>query len=651
MRATSVNSMRHRIMAPATRVFCRLGFKAKAIVITGTFLIPIILLGTSFWTTAQQRITFTQQELRGAGVLASLVPLYQGVIETRNTLRASLADSSLNDDYLRVRDATAAAIAATMAQLEAEGDQFGLLEDISSIEERWKGAIAADASGARPERTPYGPIAADFVDMASRLASDSNLILDPDAASYFVISCIAGSLPTAIENFGQVWGWSAYGQANGYLNSTGSRVLRDRSITASLRIEECRNALQRASAADPSLTPQQLQLSVLDDAQAYIDSAIAALKTPHSDNQPSLYDQGLEIEKAIFSFYREGLMVIEALLNQRQDADSWYRDSRLLIVAASLLLATWLFFAFYLVTRNGMAEVDRHLTAMKQGDLTTHLEPWGTDEAAGLMRSLKETQASIREIVNTVRTSSRLIVTTSAEIASASNELAQRTERTALNLQESATAVRQMSRGADQSAQGIRNTAAEAQGNAAVAADSGRIVNEVVQTMGRINDSSSHISQIITTIDSIAFQTNILALNASVEAARAGEQGRGFAVVASEVRQLAQRSADAAREIKTLIEESMSEVQAGTAVVGRAGDAMTELVATASRVDKLLSEVSTAVQEQASGVTQVDGMLNELDQMTQQNASMVQESAAAAAQLRDQSVELGRQVERFKLPA
>jgi methyl-accepting chemotaxis protein len=267
------------------------------------------------------------------------------------------------------------------------------------------------------------------------------------------------------------------------------------------------------------------------------------------------------------------------------------------------------------------------------------------------MLSLHDMQASLRTIVSRVRSSSESIVHASTEIASASMDLSARTEQTASNLEESAASMEQISSTVKHTADNVKQAALVAQGNSQSAARGGAVIKDVVTTMQDINASSKKISDIIGTIDGIAFQTNILALNAAVEAARAGEQGRGFAVVASEVRSLAQRSAQAAREIKTLITSSVEKVESGARVVNGAGDTMHELVDNAERMNSLLSEISTAASEQSSGVAQVGAAVHQLDEMTQQNAALVEQTAAAASGLRDQAQNLATEVARFRLPA
>ncbi|MDR3368218.1 methyl-accepting chemotaxis protein [Rhodoferax sp.] len=321
------------------------------------------------------------------------------------------------------------------------------------------------------------------------------------------------------------------------------------------------------------------------------------------------------------------------------------------IVLISMLVAVYLFLSFYRVMDGGLKETRRHLHAMTAGDLTTSPSPWGHDEAARLMLDLRQMQNSLRDMVLRVRHSSDEIVHSSAEIASGAMDLSARTEQAAANLEESAASMEEISSTVKITSDHTAEAARVAQNNAETAAQGGRVMREVVQTMENIRGSSARIGEIIGTIDGIAFQTNILALNAAVEAARAGEQGRGFAVVASEVRSLAQRSAAAAREIKTLIGTSVEQVESGSNIVQKAGDTIEDIVQSSHRVSGLLSEIATGAREQSLGIGQIGQSVQDLDRMTQQNAALVEETAAASSAMKDQANTLADEVARFQLPA
>ena len=325
------------------------------------------------------------------------------------------------------------------------------------------------------------------------------------------------------------------------------------------------------------------------------------------------------------------------------------RTVSIAVIALGLLFAVW--FGWVLargISRPLQRAVDIS-DAIAQGDLNQTIDTTGSDELSALMRALSAMQASLSKVVTTVRQGSEGVATASAEIASGNHDLSSRTESQASALEQTAASMEELSSTVKQNADNARQANQLAMSASTVAVQGGEVVGQVVQTMKGINDASRKISDIISVIDGIAFQTNILALNAAVEAARAGEQGRGFAVVASEVRSLAGRSAEAAKEIKTLISASVERVEQGTVLVDQAGATMQEVVSSIRRVTDIMGEISAASQEQSLGVAQVGEAVTSLDQTTQQNAALVEQMAAAASSLNSQAGELVQAVSVFKL--
>ncbi len=288
-------------------------------------------------------------------------------------------------------------------------------------------------------------------------------------------------------------------------------------------------------------------------------------------------------------------------------------------------------------------------TTVAAGDLTSQISASGKDETADLLRALKTMNDSLVKVVGEVRVASDSVATGSEEIATGTLDLSQRTEEQASNLEETAASMEELTVTVKQNADTARQASQLAQGASDAATRGGEVVGQVVTTMQDITNSSKKIADIISVIDGIAFQTNILALNAAVEAARAGEQGRGFAVVAGEVRNLAQRSAAAAKEIKDLITASVERVETGSQLVAQAGDSVSDIVTQVKRVTDLINEITSASNEQASGIAQVGDAVAQLDQVTQQNAALVEQSTAAAESLKAQAARLIEVVGVFNL--
>jgi methyl-accepting chemotaxis protein len=350
----------------------------------------------------------------------------------------------------------------------------------------------------------------------------------------------------------------------------------------------------------------------------------------------------------------EQLRAHEGELLAGREADVLARKSamRRTLVGGGLIAAVLAVFMAYQLGRNISIPLRRAVTLagrVAQGDLTAEVKVRTGDEAGELMAALKTMNASLVSIVSQVRAGTTTIETAAHEISAGNQDLSQRTEEQAGALEETASSMEELTSTVNQNADNARQAKQLAASAADTALRGGEVVSEVVTTMASINEASRKISDIIGVIDGIAFQTNILALNAAVEAARAGEQGRGFAVVASEVRNLAQRSANAAREIKELIKNSVERVDAGSRLVDQAGSTMEEVVQSVKRVADIIGEIAAASEEQRAGIEQVNGAIVRMDQGTQQNAALVEEAAAAAEAMREQAAALARLVGTFQL--
>jgi methyl-accepting chemotaxis protein-1 (serine sensor receptor) len=321
----------------------------------------------------------------------------------------------------------------------------------------------------------------------------------------------------------------------------------------------------------------------------------------------------------------------------------------LIAIIAGLGLAAWIGFVLIRAITRPLDAAVKLARAVAAGDLTQRIDIHSKDEIGQLMQALKDMTDSLATIVSQVRTGTESVASASNQIATGNLDLSSRTEEQASSLEETASSMEELTSTVKQNAENARQANQLVVSTADIAVKGGHVVGQVVDTMASIKDSSRKIADIIGVIDSIAFQTNILALNAAVEAARAGEQGRGFAVVASEVRNLAQRSAGAAKEIKSLIEDSVDKVDAGGKLVDDAGKTMDEIVTSVKRVTDIMSEIAAASQEQSAGIEQVNQAIAQMDEVTQQNAALVEEAAAAAESLQDQAGMLSQAVSVFKL--
>jgi methyl-accepting chemotaxis protein len=370
---------------------------------------------------------------------------------------------------------------------------------------------------------------------------------------------------------------------------------------------------------------------------------------------PAVPDDQLQAVRSRLASYLESQRAVVALTHQQAEqlASQTAHQRQMtmyMVVAVMLAMAAVLVLTTTLSTRSIVQPIKDALAAtdrIASGDLTSQLDTPRGDEIGDLLRGLDRMNGALRQLVSEVRSGAAGMQIASAEIATGNADLSSRTEQTASSLQATAGSMTQLTSTVQQSAEAAAQANQLASSAADAAVRGGEVVGQVVSNMDEIATSSRKIGDIIGVIDGIAFQTNILALNAAVEAARAGEQGRGFAVVAGEVRALAQRSAGAAREIKSLIGASMDTVEQGSKLVQDAGVTMTDLVASVRRVTDIIGEISASAHEQNDGIRQVNQAVTRLDEMTQQNAALVEQSAAAADSLREQAQRLNAQVQKF----
>jgi methyl-accepting chemotaxis protein len=620
----------HGLWAPGVRLFRALGFRSKAMVISAAFLLPIAVLSWSYFVDKANAIGFSAKERVGVEYARALFGWADELQAQRSRGEPSSARAA---DALR-------ALAAVDSR---HGASLGSSTALAALQSQ----ATAAASGAVEAQDA---LLASTIELLGTSTDGSNLTLDPDIDTYYLMdAAMFRLLPMA--------------EAIARLERAGTQALSAKTLPADAR----RLVVERVAELRSHAAAVKAGLAKAADYNADVGRAVTAGDTLRAVDdligrtERQLLGAALEGDATAYAaaaqqargatvqLRNQASAELDRLIAARVQGLERQRNGTVALLLVSMVLVLYLFSSFRKVLAGGLKEVEHHINAMRDGDLTTTPRPWGRDEAATLMQTLSQMQESLRDIVTDVRQASHSIVHASQEISSGSADLSVRTERTAARLQQSASAMEEVTANVAQTARSATEASAMADTNARTAREGGEVVQGMVGTMHGIQDSSRRIGDIIGTIDGIAFQTNILALNAAVEAARAGEQGRGFAVVAGEVRQLAQRSAAAAREIKALIVDSVAKVESGTAVVSHAGTTIARIVDESARVNQLLSEISAGASQQATGVEVTAQAVQEVDEVTQQNAALVEQTAAAAESLRSQAERLAQRVDRFKL--
>jgi methyl-accepting chemotaxis protein len=641
----------HGIWTPGVILMRNMQFSSKALLICLMFLIPLIVLTRAFYISKTEAIEFSAKEKLGIEYNHEIFPVINLVQQLRREgqIAAATGGASANADAIKAKLQTSL---AKLADVEKRlGSELGSTKAYSAALSA--SSLIDNAKDTTAKFQAHSTHIASLAGLMGMVTDSSNLTLDPDIDTYYLMDAAFFRIPDITENMGTLRDLGLSYLKAGSATPQEQQALSELISLAEFQLRNMREGLDKAYANNKELTNKVISTQTIADTAAFFALArksVINTQVIAPEGYAAYLDAANKAMDAQHAMSERVMAELDGLIAKRVGAmhAELYWTAGLLML--TLILAAYLFYSFFLVTRGGLRLISKHLQEMAVGDLrTSPCKPWGSDEPAHVIVDLRKAYDSLHALIRAVRHSARALHGAAGEIASASMDLSGRTETAAASLEEQAASMEEIGATAGNTADRAKSAATYAADNAALAENGGKIIATVVDTMRDIHASSSKISDIIGVINGIAFQTNILALNAAVEAARAGESGRGFAVVATEVRNLAHRSADAAREIKTLISDSVEKIASGSKIVESAGSTMSEVVSSAKQINSYLSEIAVASNEQALGVKQASRAIQELDEHTQQNAALVEQTTAASGALSQQAETLQHEIANFKV--
>ena len=635
----------------------RLNLAQKFLVLGLIFLLMLLLPTGLYLSSSLAELDASLLETRSSAAVVALDKVVQ-LTQTHRGLSAGAlnGNQALADRRPALRDKLVQAMGVFDREIKAAAASPQILAPWADLQQRWTALeqqVSAGQIKAADSTRLHTQLITDLLTVNEQILGEYGLSLDSASDNYFLIQASLVNLPWLAENLGIMRAQGAGFLTQGQLPPEGRATLQALNKRAmELRNELSRN-LQRAT--DANVHMKNSLAGPAQEAQAEVSKTLAladqALINASEINFPAT-DYFNTFTHTIDGLYAFNATAMGALTDGLEARRAALRRTQALVfglLLAGLVAVLLVARAFVKSITGPVGEAVVVAQAVAEGNLDVHVEVRGNNELGLLMLALRDMRDHLAKVVSTVRQGAEGVATASAQIASGNQDLSSRTESQASALEQTAASMEQLSATVQQNADSALQANQLALNASSVAQKGGDVVAQVVDTMKDINDSSRKIADIIGVIDGIAFQTNILALNAAVEAARAGDQGRGFAVVATEVRSLAGRSADAAKEIKSLITASVERVEHGTALVDGAGATMQDVVTSIRRVTDIMGEISSASKEQSLGVSQVGEAITQMDQVTQQNAALVEEMAAAASSLKAQAGDLVATVASFHL--
>ena len=613
---------------------------------------------TYYLVDAEAELASTRQEVAGLQPSAALLKLIRLTQQHRGLTATVLGGKAEAEGQRAERQREVDQALGEFAALAAGIEDPKFAEGWQQVQQQWKtlsAQVAQRQLAAPASFAGHSALVELQLDLHGRIVSHYGLDLDSEPVSYHLVIATMTQLPQLAEQLGKLRGSGAGILARGQATVADRAMLGGLSESARGEMHRLLTTLERALEHDPAL--RERMAGPIEQARAGVERTREMLRTDLIEAEaltlPSAeYFQATT--KAIDQVFAVHGLASEALAGALQVRTARLQRTEWLVIGLSVLMVGLCGLLARSIVRSILQATDdarRMAERIAAGNLSPEPLRVSEDELGRMMQAMEAMRLSLTEVVGTVRENAVSVAAASAQIAQGNIDLSSRTEQQAAALQQTAATMDQLGSTVSHNADHAREADGLAREASTLASRGGEMVSQVVGTMSGISEASRKIGDIIGVIDSIAFQTNILALNAAVEAARAGEQGRGFAVVATEVRNLAQRSAEAAREIKALISTSVERVEQGVSLVDQTGRSVGEVVASIRRVSDIVAQISAASAEQSTGVAQVGQAVTQMDRATQQNAALVEQSAAAAGTLKSQAEQLVDAVARFRVAA
>ncbi len=639
------------LLAPGVRLMRGLRLSRKFTLVATAFLVPLLFLLYTVTVDRSAALAFTAKEVLGVEVVVKVTALVDPAARFRgNTLGRAIQAPGAEEGRTKAAADFEAKLDELQTFLRSE-DPLALRSPVEKLAQRWNALKAAPTAAPAEALDQGNELLAALRGLVELVADNSNLSLDPDADSYFLMLAQTDVLPALIDHLGRTRSVGRYlaqkasgGDAEFFMRMHNADAL---SVEY---LEKAEAALRKAGAANAD-SVKGLELTLLSDLETKLLSRIDkefAWGAPPTAKPDEWFATTSTAITALAQLNAQVGKNLHALLDAREAklrASLWTAE---LVALVFVALGIYLLMAFYSASHSTFNALGRRIGQMGKGDFTTPAKLEGNDELAIAGNQLADAMNELGMLVLQVRSSAEEISSSSTQIAAGNQDLAHRGSQMAAVVEETSASTSTLEETVSVNLRSAQEANELVQSAAQVAGKGGAVVEQAVQAMNEITASSKKIGDIIQVIDLIAFQTNILALNAAVEAARAGEQGRGFAVVAGEVRALAQRSASAAREIKSLIQDSIDTVSEGGEYVNQAGNTMTEMVRAVERITTLMGDITSQSNSQAQQIRELGAAIREVDSATQQNAALVEETAAAAQSLSDRARSLTEATAQFK---